>query len=176
MLDTISYQKKNKLLLIVIGLAVVLIYFLSIKKTITTYLSYSENFKQLELASNAPLMAGQMDKELLEINSKLGSQNVDGPNYSEKLLELVTRYCQDNNIVLREFPEINTAEKDDLLIETNRFTISGNYSALLKLVYILEQKNKLGKIAAVNYKTQKDFKTKETVLTATVYLQNIKKK
>ena len=54
--------------------------------------------------------------------------------------------------------------------------IGGNFSTLINLVYLLEQKYNLGKIASVNYQLKKDFKTKEMQLTATIFLQNIKKK
>lgn len=176
MFKNLTYKKKNKLLVLGALLLIAIIYLFGIKKTILAYQNYSQNDEQLTYAANAPTMLMQIEKEILNINSKIGTKKSGEQNNSEKLIELVTHYCKTNNVVLREFPKLESAEQGDLVIETNRFTVAGNFISLLKLVYNLEQQNKLGKIASVNYKTQKDFKTKEMILTATIYLQNIKKR
>jgi len=176
MLNHISYKQKNKLLAVLAIFMAILIYWFGIKKTINAYTQYRKNNEQMVLVSNAPTSVLQLKQELMEINSKLGNQNINGQNNTNKLIELVTNYCKDNNVVLMEFPQAETKQKDDLLIETNKFTVGGKFISLLQLVYILEQKNHLGKIASVYYKTVKNYKTKELTLTSKVYLQNIKKK
>lgn len=157
-------------------LMVLLVYSLGIKKTMNAYMEYSDAKKKMELAANAPEMAAQLEKKLSEMNAKMGDQNTKEQNTTEALLSLIANYCQNNHAVLREFPQTTMAEAENMSIETNRFTIGGDFSTLVNLAYILEQKNKLGKVASVNYQLKKDFKTKEMLLTATVFLQNIKKK
>lgn len=175
MFESITYKRKNQLLIGISILLFIIIYFLSIKKTIIAYNEYDKNIELLKMASNAPLLEVQLQKELDAINNKLGSQNQDGEKYSDKLIELITSYCQLNNAILKEFPETELAQKDDLLIETNRFTLAGDYVTLLKFVYLLEQKHKIGKVTSVNYLSKKDFRSNSNILTATIYLQNIKK-
>jgi len=109
------------------------------------------------------------------MDEKIGDNNLKGQNTAQTLLELVTNYCKNNHAVLREFPETNTNNQEGLMIETNRFVVEGNFSALLNLVYLLEQKNKLGKISSAVYQVKKDFKTKNKMLIVTIYLQNVKK-
>ncbi|MGZ4058661.1 MAG: hypothetical protein ACXVPU_06530, partial [Bacteroidia bacterium] len=92
------------------------------------------------------------------------------------LLELITGYCQVNNTVLREFPKTIIFEKGDILIETNRFVVQGSFQSLLNLIYTLEQKSKIGKVASVEYQIKKEIKDKKILLTASIFLQNIKKK
>jgi len=176
MFNQYSYKQKNTLLSISAVFILILIYWLGIKKTIENYLQYNKNKDQMVLVSNAPASVLQLKQELMEINSKLGNQNINEQNNTDKLIELVTNYCKDNQVVLMEFPQTETKLKDDLLIETNKFTISGNFVSLLKLVYLLEQKSNLGKVTSVYYKMIKNYKSKELILTAKIYLQNIKKK
>lgn len=174
MFKNLTYKRKNQLLIIVSVLALYLIYAFAIKKTIATYSEYIKAEKQIELAANAPAMAAQLASQLLQMDSKIGKQNIDGQNTEQALLELITNYCQNNHAVLREFPETTIAKQGDLFIETNLFVVEGEFASLINLVYILEQKNKLGKIASVRYQLKKDFKTKEMTLTAAIYLQNVK--
>lgn len=176
MLRNLTYKKKNQLLIIVSVLALYLIYVFAVKKTIAAYSEYNTAEKQIELAVNAPAMAAQLQSQLLQMDSKIGKQNLNGQNTEQALLELITNYCQNNHAVLREFPETTIAKQGDLFIETNQFVVEGEFASLIKLVYILEQKNKLGKIASVRYQLKKDLKTKEMALTAAIYLQNVKQK
>ena len=174
MLKNLTYKKKNKLIIIVAVLALYLIYAFAIKKTMASHSEYTKAESQIELAVSAPLMAAQLEKQLLQMDSKIGKQNKNGQNTEQALLELITNYCQNNHSVLREFPETTVAQQGNLFIETNLFVVEGDFSSLINLVYLLEQKNKLGKIASVRYQLKKDFKTKEMALTAIIYLQNVK--
>lgn len=159
-------------MILVILLAALLIYQLAIKRTISAYSSYVQSKEQLDKAANAPLLAAQLENELKRMNQKIGS--VKDTNKVQGILELITHYCQNNNAVLREFPEMMTAEQGELKIETNRFVVQGSFSSLIGLVYDLEQKHRLGKISSVKYLLKKDMRSKETLLTATVFLQNVK--
>lgn len=175
MFENLTYKKKNILLAIIAVLLVFAVYSLGISKTIKAYHAYSESENKMKMAENAPAMAVQLEKELIRMDEKLGNQNTAGQNTAESLLNLITAYCQSNHAVLREFPRTSIASQSDMIIETNQFVVGGSFATLLKLVYILEQKNKVGKVASVKYQLKKDFKTKEMLLTASVFIQNIKK-
>lgn len=176
MLKNLTYKKKNLALLMLTLVVLFLVYTFGIKKTIAAYSEYSENKNKMEQALNAPLMAEQLEKELIRMDAKIGNHNTREENINEALLSLITTYCQSNHAVLREFPQTSINEDGDLSVETNRFIIGGNFFTLINLVYLLEQKYNLGKVASVNYQLKKDFKTQEMQLTANVFLQNIKKK
>ncbi len=175
MFNNLTYKKKNQLLIIATVVVVLLVYYIAVKETIHAYSEYTDSNKKMEVAANAPALVVKLKNELSRIDVKSGSQQKKEQNTAEALLSLITEYCQNNNAVLRDFPETSIATQGDLLIETNRFVVAGNFTTLINLVYLLEQKNKLGKISSVKYQLKKDFKTKEMVLTATIFLQNIKK-
>ena len=174
MLRQLTYKRKNQLLIAVALLTAYLMYTMAVKKTLLAYSQFNESKEQIALAVNAPSKTKQLEQELTQINQRIGTQNINGKNTEQALLDLITNYCQSNHLTLREFPEAKLVKQNDLLIETNQFVVEGAFSPLLKMVYLLEQKTKLGKIAGVRYQLKKDIQTKEMALTATVYLQNIK--
>ncbi|MBL7884741.1 MAG: hypothetical protein JNL69_11775 [Bacteroidia bacterium] len=175
-MKNLSYKKKNQLLLLIAVSMMLIIYNFAIKRTIEVIKSVNAGSEQLEIASNAPQAAEQLKKELKLIDSKIGTLNPKELNNEQALLELVTEYCQSQKAILREFPKTTIHEQGELIIETNNFLVQGNFNTLLNLVYILEQKSKLGKISSVKYQLKKDFKSKEMILTASIYIQKIKKK
>lgn len=176
MFKTLTYKRKNQLLIAGMIVTFLLVYVFAIKKTIAAYSDYSQAKTKVELAENAPVIAAALQKQLMQIDARIGSSDTTHQKTGEPLLELVTNYCQDHQAVLREFPQTIATVQGDMIVETNRFMVEGSFSTLINLVYVLEQKNKLGKITSVKYALQKDFKTKEMLLTATVFLQNVKKK
>lgn len=147
-----------------------------IKKTIIAQNDYSNAQQQIALAANAPIMAAELEKQLIQMDTRVGSKDKNEQNREQELLGLITNYCQKNKAVLREFPETVIFNKENLLVETNQLVIAGNFSTLLNFVYLLEQKSNLGKVTSTHYQLKKDIKSKEMVLTATIYLQNVKKK
>ena len=175
MFKNLTYKKKNQLLLAAVLVIAYLIYVLAISKTTAAFHDYKNLQKNVELVKNAQVMANQLEKELLQIDSRIGNNNINGLQTEQALLELLSNYCKSNKATLREFPASTNFAQGDLLIETNKFVVEGDFSTLLKLVYLLEQKNKLGKVTSVRYQYKKDVITRNMALTATVYLQNIKK-
>lgn len=176
MLNKLTYKKKNLLLILIALLTAVIVYFFAIKKTIAVYHEFTVNKGKMEQAANAPLLAAQLEKELTVMDSKMASQNNRQENVDDAVLSLITTYCQNHHAVLLEFPETTYMEDGNLSIETRQFRIGGDFFTLINLVYLLEQKYNMGKLVSVNYQLKKDFKTKEMQLSATISLQNIKKK
>lgn len=175
MLKDLSYKKKNTLLLAAIAFGLLCVYVLAFKKTIGLVAEVNATETKIEAAKDAPARSAFLQKEIEKLDATIGTQNRPDENSQQSLLELVTDYCKSNNAVLREFPVVTQELKGSFVVETNRFVVEGNFSTLLALVYTLEQKNTPGKIASVEYALKKDAKTREMALTATIYLQNIKK-
>lgn len=174
MLKGLTYRKKNKLLLLAGAMFLLLTYMLSVRNTIDACREAAGLEARSELASGAPMKAAQLKKQLEEMNSALGVQ-AKQENVQQALLGMVTGYCRAENTVLREFPRSVLREEKDLLVETNVFTVEGSFAQLLKLVYHIEQENRIGKVSSLRFFSKKDPKTRTTALNATIYLQNINK-
>lgn len=175
MFERLNYKRKNQLLLAASVLFLLLCYFLAFKGTWALYSEVQELETQIKLANGAPQKVAIMESRLAELDRLPGlKQNAD-TSIQQELLGVVTEYCQKTGTILREFPKTLVSEEGDYRVETNVFTVEGGFSKLLELVYLLEQKNRLGKIASVQYNSKRDVRTKALSLTASVYLQNIKK-
>jgi hypothetical protein len=175
MFKNLTYEKKNKWLIVVAVVLALLIYSLFIKKTIASVNECSDLNRKMALATNAPAEIERIQNELVTLNSIIGSDKRSEIPVREDLLGFLTSYCQSSGIVLREFPQTEIKKDNDLQVETNTFTVEGHYVKLLQLVYQLEQKKKIGNVSSVIYQAKKDNTTKRLILTVTIYLQNIKK-
>ena len=175
MFENLSYKRKNRLLFGAAGLFLFLSYWMAFKSTFTLCSEVRDLEAQIELANDAPQKVAILQSRLAELDMLPGiKQNAD-TSIQQELLGIVTGYCKGSGIVLREFPRTLVSEEGEYRVETNVFTVEGGFSKLLQLVYLLEQKNRLGKIASVQYNAKKDVRTKMLSLTASVYVQNIKK-
>ena len=173
--DNLTYKKKNQLMGIASVLLLFLFYWVDFADTIALHSEVNVLEKQIQLANDAPQRVVLMQNKLAELDLLPGlKQNAD-TSIQQELLGIVTGYCQKNGIVLREFPKTIVSQEGDYRVETNIFTVEGGFTKLLQLVYSLEQKNRIGKVASVLYNSKKDIRTKTLSLTASVYLQNIKK-
>ena len=175
MLKELTYKKKNILLLAVFVLFLFIIYFLAINKTLDLYFQCNEMQAQLNQTQNASQQLSRLEMQMKEIEAVFGEEQEESYNYQQLLLEVLSNYCSGNNIVLRKFPEPIIIYEQEFSVETNIISVEGPFKNLLHLIYLLEQKNKLGKIASLHFQTREDFKTKQKALFADIYIQNAKK-
>lgn len=175
MFKNLTYKKKNGLLLGSIVLLLIIVYFVAIRKTVNAYSSYKENQEKVLNANSAPQKVAYYKKKLADIENIIKKQQGSGMDNQELLLSVVSDYCNENDLVLKDFPLPVIYTDKDYTIETSIFEIQGGFIKLLKLIYELEQKTVVGKVMCVNYEIKKNYKTKSFALTATIYLQNIKK-
>ena len=169
-----SYKTKNKLLMIAVLFLFVLIYSFGIKKTVNTILEYkkiSENYEQVQ---NAPKLLNDLQSKLNKINKSVDFKRENSLSSEQNILELVTKICQDSKMTLMQFPKTNKTQKGDFLVETNQFVVEGSFANLVLLVYQIEQKNKVGRVASIQYELKKNNETKKQYLIATIFIQNIK--
>ena len=174
-LKELTYKKKNLLLMGGSVLFALIIYFSAIKNTLDLYTRCNELVEQLLQADNASYQMIQLQKELQEIESIYGDNKETSSNHQQVLLETISNYCSGNNVILREFPKSTVFNEQDFSVESNMVVVEGSFNNLLRLIYLLEQKNKTGKIASVQFQTKNDFKTKQLALIASIYIQTIKK-
>ncbi|MBI2968492.1 MAG: hypothetical protein HYY40_11870 [Bacteroidetes bacterium] len=147
----------------------------AIKKTIDLYDRCAKLEGQLESVSDAPAKTAILEKELEEVDNKIGSGFTTGYDNHQRLLELLTNFCKREGVILREFPKPEKNAQRNYSVETSIFVVEGNFSDLNRLIYELEQKQKAGKVSSVLFQTKEDYKTKRISLTATIYLQNVSK-
>ena len=168
-------KNKNTILLLGALIFAIVVYFLAIKKTIVLYSQCNWHTKQLLQASNAPEKIAMLEEKLLSLDNAIGTSNLSEDSKEHSLLGIVSSYCQENGTVLKEFPKAISTQEKNILVETHVFMIQGGFIKLLKLVYCLEEKYKFGKLASLKFEKKKDHESQNTLLTATLYLRNVKK-
>lgn len=174
MLKNLTYRKKNILLLVCSVLFSLIIYFFSVAQTIKLITLCNRLEQQLHLADDAPQKLSELKFQLGHITSRLGQAGKFGGDVQQALLEMISGFCNENNLVLKEFPQPVITIEQNFVVETNTVVVEGEFIKLLKLVYQLEQVQRIGKVSSVHFQAKEDVKTKRLVLTASLYLQNIK--
>lgn len=175
MINKWTYAKKNRLMNIIAVVLLFVVWQMGIKKTLEIRESCVEAEQQAEQLKDVPHKMALLEYELKDLKGRLGAVDVDSTEEQQKLLELLTNYCQKNGTVLREFPQTESKAKGDMTIQTKHFMVQGSFDKLLRLVYILEQKQQVGKVASVQYCLQKERTSRKTVLVASIYIQNLNK-
>lgn len=175
MLSDFNYKKKNRLLAIGAVVLLFLSWQLAFAKTFSLWAQCRDMEEQLQAVSEAPGQSLAMKERLLRLDRTLGGREISDTNIRQVLLGIVTGYCQKNNTILRDFPKPVSTIENDYMVETNIISVEGSFGKLLDLVYRLEQRDRIGKIASVDFHTRQDPRTKVMSLVATVYIQNVKK-
>ncbi|MCX6182463.1 MAG: hypothetical protein NT150_11090, partial [Bacteroidetes bacterium] len=124
---------------------------------------------------NAPAEILKYQKELFKIEEIFGNNIDDEFKFQDTLLAFLTPFCDKNGLLLRSFPAPHKMVSGGLEVQTTVFVVESSFVKLLRLVYELEQKHKIGRIAGVKFVTEENKKTKELRLKAELYVQNFKK-
>lgn len=166
--------KQQVILLIAAFFAgLLLIYSIAIKSTIKTKNTYRDLKEKARMMEYAPGKIDELQKQLVRVNNMISSSVQAETDLHQQLLGIISSYCQKNRLVIKEFPEIHSYARNDLSIETNMIVIEGGFIKLLKLLYMLETKKQLGKIASVDFSSYFDRKSKHYKLTMKLFIQNI---
>ena len=174
-LNNISYKKRNQWLSIGLLVFAVLIYLAAIQPTLELRSANKQLEAQLNLAKTAPA-----DIKTFEMKSRAWENQINrNPKVdsiaAKTLVEAMSGFCEQNKLLLKEYPGVFTEENNDFVIETNLLNIEGNYTNIIKLAYFLEYEEQLGRIASLRFETVQDRRTRRISLEAALYLQNIKK-
>ncbi len=175
MFNNYTYKQKNIVLIGMAFLFVPITYFGAIKNTLSLISSCSDlEYKLIEI-KDSPRELELIDNQLSEIEMHFGKIDTNQLNYQPYILETVSNYCNSNDLILKEFPEPLLYAEHDFIIETNKITLEGEFTELLKLIYLIEQTKKLGNISSLHFQTftRTAENVKQTYLSSTIYLQHI---
>lgn len=175
MLKSLSYSKKNKYLWIIATIFTIICYNFTLKKTIALVEEVSSLNKVISLAKNASENRENLQQQLRSIENQIGNSQNDSINIQQSILNLVTNYCFKNDLVLQEFPGALRQMEKSIVVETNYFTVRGDFIKLLRLVNLLEHHVEIGKVTSSHFQSKRNSKTQKMELTVTVYIQNFKK-
>jgi hypothetical protein len=171
--DTLTYKKKTIYFTAGAAIVLILIYFSLISGNISKYKQRNQLETKLKQAQNAPENIKKLEKELGKLNTHFEYYLSDSVRNHEYILEVVSNFCQKNNVILKNLPMVISTQEKDFKVESSIIVAEGNFINLLKLLHELERVNKIGRVSSVDFKSYVDTKTKRTQLSLTIYLQNI---
>lgn len=175
MIDNLSYNKKCYLVLI----GFVLFLFMGYQ------FSFSDTFKlktELKDKRDKLIWLKDKEKELPFLKLKMAEfektyTKTDSISVRDKLTAYISEFAEENSCLVTEIPNNSLFINEELNVQTNTFTLKGNFRELLTLLYKLETNQKyLAKIMSVNFYSIKDLQTKKVELYLTIVAQSFEQK
>lgn len=177
MFKDLTYQRKLKLLAPIAVIALLLVYFFGIRKTLTLRSDIKAKQEKLAQSKDINTKVSLIRAKLKKIDALIGNDMDSSSKVIDVILEDITTYCNKEGCTLRDIPVVHQASDNNFDIETYFITVEGAYKQLLNLVYLLEQKKKSGgRLSACLFYSKKNNATKKLSLEATLYIQQYNKK
>lgn len=167
----LTYRSKLKLLPLAIVLVFVLVYSLTISKTVHLSKQVGQLENQVERLGGAPLQIQMLKKRLKEIEDRIG--NHSGEISQEEIFRKLSIYSKKNGLIVREFPIPHNLSTEDYQVSTYQMEVEGKYANLLRMVYYLEKETYLGKLAGLHFLLKKDKRSREEYLSLKIFLQTV---
>lgn len=175
MLDKLNYKQKCYLLFAGLFLFFVIGYKFSFSDTFTVMKEIDEKQEKLRWLK-------EKEKELPALKAKMAEferaySKTDSSAIRDKLTAYISDFAENNECLVTEIPVNSSFKNDNLNVQTNTFTVKGNFHNLLSLLYELENKYKyVAKIMSAKFYTIKDLQTKRKNLYLTMVTQSFEQK
>ena len=175
MLDTLKYKQKCYLLFAGLLLFLFIGYRFSFSDTFT--LVSEIKAKEQKLA-----WLKEKEKELPALQAKMAEferaySKGDSIAVRDKLTAYISDFAEKNNCLVTEIPVNSSFKNDNLNVQTNTFTIKGNFNNLLLLLNRLENDYKyVSKIMSARFFSLRDMQSKKKTLYLTMVTQSFEQK
>lgn len=167
-------SNKNKLLFLGIIIMGILSYNLAIVKTFEARKEFSRLKTQTEKVKDIPKQLSILAQKENQYDSILKRMDFIDTSIQNNLLRVINQEAKSNHVKVIDFnePHISLIENDQLY--TYSFKLNGNYTDILKVIHIIEQKGNFGEIVHIDFLKEKNYKTRRYNLGVTVFLQQVK--
>ncbi|WP_299550675.1 hypothetical protein [Seonamhaeicola sp.] len=167
-------KSKTKNIILIIGffLALVLCYQLALSKTLALKTEFKTLKKQDLLFESTPKQLSLLKQKQKYYDSILVKHQINGSSLQNNLLKAINTFADSSNIKVVSFSEPHVINQNALKINTYQFSLEGNYNAMIKLIYKLEQETRFGEIISLHFEKKKNFRTNTYYLQAHVMLRN----
>jgi hypothetical protein len=150
-----------------------LVYHIAVKSTVDLRSVCKEMELKIDSVRQAPVEIKMIENRLSELNKVISNRGNDETDFHEALLVDISNYCDVNGLVIKNYPESHLVHSEKYIVETDAITIEGNFTKLLKLIYMLETENKNGHLASIKFESIPDHRNNIYKLNLTIYEQNI---
>ena len=179
-MKSLTFQQKNKLLILGTGLLLLAVYFLSIQKTINLYQSNQALRRQIQLAKQAPAQISQLQARLNQWGSVFTTDSSSAEIASthpetlrQELFEKVGKYTQQYEVQLQSFQPAEVFAEGSLQVETHTLLLEGSFQDQLRVSEALEKSLRHGRVASLSFATRQERRSKQTYLIGALSIQGI---
>lgn len=176
MKSKITYKTRVKILYGAMPIILFLCYKLSFSGLSSEFNKHRELSNLVKNTGNSAVLYDSLRLRVVELKAFLKKYTIESGAAGDSSLDLIARYCAKYSLKVIEFkPHSAGVFKDQIKLSTKSVVVQGSFIDCLKLVYELEQKSEVGRVASIFFKTIHDNKTDREYLTCIIYLQTILK-
>lgn len=148
-------------------------------------LSFSDTFQlRTEIAAKETKLnwLKEKEKELPALQAKMNEfekvyMKPDSGSVRDKLTAYISDFAERNSCLVTEIPHQSSFKNEKLNVETNSFTVRGNFYRLLGLLYKMEHDHKyISRIMSARFFSVRDMQTKKRNLYLTMITQSFEQK
>lgn len=177
MATQIPYKKRNEYLIWGTGVFLIVVYLFALRPTLDMYQEVSALATPLEGLEETPKDLPLLEEKNLLLEQRLsGFLALDSMGNQGPLLQVLSSYCTSNRILLKEFPEALGHKENQFHIKTIATAAQGGFIPLVKLAFVLERSPNVGRLSALHFQKEMDYKTRKEILVARYYLQTLENK
>lgn len=166
-------KNKNIILVVLFVFILMLVYKLSITKTIALNNDVENLQKEYSVAQNLTSSFAILNQKERALDSIIKTQNIKDGSVQNNLLEIIQSTSKNNEITISEFNEPHLFTEDNQTIESYSFKLKGLFDDLQEVIYTLEQKYTIGSIKHFRFEKKKDFRQNRNYLECFIVLSRV---
>ncbi|MFV8354972.1 hypothetical protein ACNQGB_02155 [Flavobacterium sp. XS1P32] len=168
-----TFNRKNKILLLSFGVMLYLCYSFAISNTINYYQALKSKEALIENSIELPVLIPQLKYKEKQLDKYLMSHEIKTKaSFQNELLKQLTFYTNQTHVKITDFkaPHQNLNDKNDTTT-SYIFSLEGTFINCLKTINYLENKPELGVIKHLFFVKKKNYKIDKDELYVEVILQ-----
>jgi hypothetical protein len=167
-----DYRGKWQLLLWSLLPLLLICYLLAFKKTFSIISEYGSNQEKAQLSSVRKDSASVYDSKLAAVNSWQKQYMLDSSMMDATVIASINMSCDELGLNFKEYKPLGLSAQH---VWTRMVKVQGAFQSILKLVYELEQTNKICRVTSLDFQKKKGSGEEPDELYCTFYIQNVLK-
>jgi len=168
-----DYRGKWQLLLWSILPLFIICYLFAFNRTFRTISEFHNNQAKAQLSHLRKDSAAIYDSKLAAVNSWKKQYMLDSAVMDAHVIEAMNLSCSTLGLHFKEYKPLGLSSQN---VWTRRVVVQGDLKSILKLIYELEQVNKICRIASLDFQKKKAGSGDDFELDCSFYVQNVIKK
>ncbi|MCB2411158.1 hypothetical protein [Hymenobacter lucidus] len=170
---SLTYKRRNQLLLLGAVVFFVLAYQVSIRPTLRLWQENESQRTMLQQLRNAPQAIRRLQAQKQQNQWLMRSFQVDTTQSEGLALNRLTATCRRYGVTVASLSPSQHTVRNGYSIETRIAKLRGSFHGLVQTVYSLEYVQPIGRLSSVRYALEEDRKQHRSFLYAYLYVQTI---